>query len=176
VALLADHTTSYAHGAEQPLGLTLQYSGIGLWGRNYSVQGPTEVNYALLPHAGDWQAAGLWTAGAAWNEPLIARLGHSSGDSGTSEGTLLNIAHADWELTAARRRAGKTLIRLFNLSADDRPKTVSYGARASKIERVRLNGQAIEELPLRTDANGFSVFELALPSRGIGTLRITPDE
>ena len=53
VALLADHTTSYAHGAEQPLGLTLQYSGIGLWGRNYSVQGPTEVKLRLCsPTAG----------------------------------------------------------------------------------------------------------------------------
>ncbi|MGO8676150.1 MAG: glycoside hydrolase family 38 C-terminal domain-containing protein [Limisphaerales bacterium] len=176
VALLADHTTSYAHGAEQPLGLTLQYSGIGLWGRNYSVQGPTEVNYALFPHSGDWQAAGLWTAGAAWNEPLIARLGRASADSGTGESTLLNIARADWELTAARMRAGKILIRLFNPSADDRAKTVSYGARASRIELVQLNGRALKELPFRNDENGLSVFELALPSRGIGTLRITPIE
>jgi hypothetical protein len=105
---------------------------------------------------------------------LIARLGHSGVDSRTGERSLLNIAGADWELAAVRMRAGKILIRLFNPSADDRAKTISYGARASKIERVQLNGQALEELPLRHDANGFSVFDLALPSRGIGTLRITP--
>jgi alpha-mannosidase len=45
LALLSDHTTSYAHGTNYPLGLTLQYSGIGLWGRDYSLCGPTEVNY-----------------------------------------------------------------------------------------------------------------------------------
>ncbi|SPE60876.1 Glycosyl hydrolase 38 domain protein [Verrucomicrobia bacterium] len=174
VALLADHTTSYAHSAEHPLGLTLQYSGVGLWGRDYSVRGPTEVNYALLPHRGNWETAGLWTAGAAWNEPLIARLAPVSADSGASERTLLNIAHADWEVPAVRMSAGKILARLFNPSAEDRAKTVSCPAGALKIELVQLNGKALEELPLRKDTNGFSVFELALPSRGIGTLRITP--
>jgi alpha-mannosidase len=176
VALLADHTTSYSHGAGDPLGLTLQYSGIGLWGRNYSIEGPTEVNYALIPHNGDWQAANLWTAGASWNEPLIPRLGHSSPDSGASERILLDLGAAGWEIPAMQSSAGKILVRLFNPSADNGAKTISYGARASKIERVLLNGQALEELPLRTDANGLSVFELALPPRGIGTLRITMDE
>jgi alpha-mannosidase len=174
VALLADHTTSYTHSAEHPLGLTLQYSGVGLWGRDYSVRGPTEVKYALLPHTGNWETAGLWSAGAAWNEPLLARPGPASADSGASERTLLNIAHADWEIPAARMSAGKILVRLFNPSADDRAKTVSYGAGALKIELVQLNGKALKELALRKDTNGSSVFELALPSRGIGTLRITP--
>ena len=71
MALLADHTTSFAHGPDHPLGLTLQYSGVGLWGRNYSLRGPTEIRYGLLPHAGDWQKADLWTASTAWNEPLV---------------------------------------------------------------------------------------------------------
>lgn len=32
LALLSDHTTSYSYGADAPLGLTVQYSGNGLWG------------------------------------------------------------------------------------------------------------------------------------------------
>ena len=60
LALFADHTASYAHASDYPLGLTLQYSGAGLWGRDYWIQGPTEVKYALLPHAGNWEKANIW--------------------------------------------------------------------------------------------------------------------
>jgi alpha-mannosidase len=72
LALMTDHTTSYAHGAEHPLGLTVQYSGVGLWGRNYSLNGPTELNYAVVPHAGTWEDAEIERNNARWNEPLPA--------------------------------------------------------------------------------------------------------
>jgi alpha-mannosidase len=174
VALLSDHTTSYAHGADHPLGLTLQYSGVGLWGRDYSVRGPSVVKYALLPHAADRQSAALWTAGTAWNEPLVARLSPSSMATGASEKSLLTIDGADWEVPAMRASAGKILVRLFNPSSDARGRTVRYGAAASKVEMVQLDGQFIKELAVRKGARGEIVFELALPSKGIGTLRITP--
>ena len=126
VALLTDHTTSYAHGTEHPLGLTLQYSGVGLWGRNYSIQGPTKVEYALLPHAGDWQSADLWTAGTAWNEPLVARLSPHGAEAGSSELSLLTMEGAAWEVPTLRMSGGKVLVRLFNPSSDDRVRTVRY--------------------------------------------------
>jgi len=171
---LSDHTTSYAHGADHPLGLTLQYRGIGLWGRDYSVRGPTEVKYALLPHATDRQPAALWTAGTAWNEPLVARLNPSGAETGVSKSSLLTIDGADWEVVAMRVSAGRILVRLFNPSSDARGKTVRYGAPASKVEMVQLDGQLIRELAVRKGARGEAVFDLALPSKGISTLRITP--
>ena len=174
VALLSDHTTSYAHGADHPLGLTLQYRGVGLWGRDYSVRGPTEVKYALLPHAADRQSAAVWTAGTAWNEPLVARLSPSGVETGAGEKSLLTIDGADWEVPAMRVSAGKILVRLFNPSSDARGRIVRYGAPASKVEMVQLNGQFIKELTVRKGARGETIFELALPSKGIGTLRITP--
>jgi hypothetical protein len=132
------------------------------------------VKYALLPHAADRQSAALWTAGTAWNEPLVARLSPSSVATGASEKSLLTIDGADWEVPAMRASAGKILVRLFNPSSDARGKTVRYGAAASKVEMVQLNGQFIKELAVRKGARGEMVFELALPSKGIGTLRITP--
>ncbi|HEX4263226.1 MAG TPA: glycoside hydrolase family 38 C-terminal domain-containing protein, partial [Verrucomicrobiae bacterium] len=36
LTLMTDHTTSYAHGMDHPLALTLQYAGTGLWGRDYT--------------------------------------------------------------------------------------------------------------------------------------------
>ena len=49
LALLTDHTTTYAHGKDFPLALNVQYSGAGLWGRNHTLTGPTTINYALVP-------------------------------------------------------------------------------------------------------------------------------
>jgi alpha-mannosidase len=174
VALLTDHTTSYAHGTNHPLGLTLQYSGVGLWGRDYRIEGPTTVNYALLPHAGDWQTAGLWTASSAWNEPLVARLNPGGTEADANDNSLLTVTNARWEIPATRMSDGKTQVRLFNPSDDGRVKTVFFGAQASRVELVQLNGRVVKELPVRKGSQGRSVFELALPPMGIGTLRITP--
>jgi alpha-mannosidase len=174
VALLSDHTTSYAHGADHPLGLTLQYRGVGLWGRDYSVRGPTEVRYALLPHALDHQPAALWNAAMGWNEPLVARLIPSVAETGPSERSLLTVDGADWEVPTMRASVDNILVRLFNPSSEGRTRTVRYGAPASKIEIVQLNGQLIKELTARKSTPAETVFEVALPPKGIGTLRITP--
>jgi alpha-mannosidase len=72
MAIFTDHTTSYAHGKDFPLGLDIQYSGMGLWNRDHTINGPTTINYALVPHAGKWDKAGIQAESANWNEPLMA--------------------------------------------------------------------------------------------------------
>lgn len=37
IAVISDHVTSYSHGENFPLSLTVQYAGIGLWGRNFAL-------------------------------------------------------------------------------------------------------------------------------------------
>jgi alpha-mannosidase len=175
VALFIDHTTSYAHGQDDPLGLILQYRGVGLWGRNYAIQGLTTVKYALLPHAGNWRSAGLWNASAAWNEPLVARLYTAKSEAVERGQSLLTIDDADWEIPTTRMLDGNILVRFFNPTTDNRAKTVHFGSRVSKIEQVHLNGQVIKELPVRPDGDGRSSFELSLPPMGIGTVRISPE-
>ena len=49
LSLFTDHTTSYAHGKDFPLALNVQYAGKGLWGRDYIIDRPTEISYALIP-------------------------------------------------------------------------------------------------------------------------------
>ncbi|WP_432711708.1 glycoside hydrolase family 38 C-terminal domain-containing protein, partial [Pedobacter sp.] len=70
MSLFTDHTTSYAHGKNFPLGLTTQYAGYGLWGRNYTIKDATEIKYSLLPHVGNWQKAGVSYQNQKINEPL----------------------------------------------------------------------------------------------------------
>ncbi len=172
LALLTDHTTSYAHGPDQPLGLTLLYSGVGLWGRDYRVNGPTKVNYALVPHAGDWESAALWTENDAWNEPLIAQL--CPAETGPAAKSLLTMDRGGWEVPTMRLENGKVSIRLFNPSAQAAQRRLAYDGPASKVELVQLNGKVLREIPAKKDPAGRASFEVTLPHFGVGTLRITP--
>ena len=73
-----------------------------------------------------------------------------------------------------RAGAGGILVRLFNASTDSGPATIRYAGPASRVELVQLNGEKLEDLPTTKDAMGQTIFKLALPPLGIGTLRITP--
>ena len=174
VTLLTDHTTSYAHGPDHLLGLTLQYSGVGLWGRDYSLNGATEVHYALLPHAGDWQQANVWTAAKSWNEPLVAKLFQSNEPLAEPSRSLLKIDGGGWEIPTARLQDGKVFLRLFNPSTKASEKKIHYGGKISKAELVQLNGAVVRELNFKKPAASDAVFKVSLPAFGVGTLRITP--
>jgi alpha-mannosidase len=174
VALLTDHSTSYAHGSDYPLALTLQYSGVGLWGRDYSLDGATEVHYALLPHAGDWQEARVWTAASAWKEPLLAKLFQVNEPLPALDRSLLKIDADNWEIPTARLRGGKLFVRLFNPSTRAGETQIHYSGQISQAALVELNGEAVRELPIKQPDVNDAVFRVALPAFGIGTLRITP--
>jgi hypothetical protein len=173
VALFSDHTTSYTHDTNHTLGLTLQYAGVGLWGRNYPVQGATEIHYALLPHSGDWERAGVWNAAKSWNEPLMARTFRAEANAAAPSQSLLQIEGDGWEVPTARLSEGKVLVRLFNPSTKAATKVMHYNGPVSKVEQVKLGGQVLREITFKKIRNA-AVFEVTLPRLGVGTLRITP--
>ncbi len=69
----------------------------------YPDQGPHTIRYALLPHEGDWCAAGVDAAGQAFNLPLLA-LETPPGQPGTlpAAGSLLAVAPASVQLAAVK--------------------------------------------------------------------------
>jgi alpha-mannosidase len=174
LALLSDHTTSYVHGTNYPLGLTLQYSGIGLWGCDYSLRGPTEVKYALVPHVGDWEKAALWAADDGWNEPLRAEFCKSETTPALASRSLLSFDRDGWEVPAMRLENNEIYIRLFNASPEPAQRHLTYDGPVAKVESVRLNDELLREIPVTKDAAGRAHFALTLPRFGVGTLRITP--
>jgi alpha-mannosidase len=174
VMLLSDRTSSYSFGADQPLGLTVQYRGAGLWGRDYPLRGPTDLSYALLPHTGDWKTANLWLAASGWNEPLLAAVSRWNPAAHDGPHSLVSIDGGNWEVTSLRVQRKKVLIRFFNASADETPKSVRYNGPAAKIELVQLNGKTVRKLDWQKDGTGGVIFKLAMPHLGIATLQITP--
>ena len=169
LALFTDHTTSYIFGDGHPLGLTLQYSGSGLWGHDYKIEGPTEVSYAVMPHSGDWAAAKLWTAGESRNEPLLAALNVFEDAKPRS---FMAVGGGGFELVAAEFKGGDLYLRLFNARGGAAAKTVGLDCLADKIELVEFDGRVLADLDVRRDG-GKSFVKVAMPRFGIRTLKLS---
>lgn len=166
MALFADHTTSYAHGDNFPLGLTLQYSGHGIFYRNYTLDGPTEVKYALLPHKGKWQQAGLWAEATKWNEPLIAVAANSEGQR-----SLLQPENGV-EVSSLTVANNALLVRLFNAAAQTPTVKVYLGFKATTATQLELDGRKVKSLPIKTDKTGRKYIEVSIPLFGIRTIKL----
>lgn len=168
LALFSDHTTSYAHGKDFPLSLDVQYSGRGLWGVDYRIDGPTELSYAILPHRGDWRKARLWTRGEQMNEPLLAIV--TGGQA--AEQSFVSVEGNAYELSAMYCEGGSWMLRLFNAQGDaDEHDIVLHGTGLS-VELTELDGRTVKPLPVR-EKNGKSMFRLPIPRFGIRTLKVS---
>jgi alpha-mannosidase len=172
LALLTDHTTSYVHGEDHPLGLVLQYSGIGLWGRHYAIAGPTTVHYALVPHRGRWDQAEISGESAAWNEPLMAVLANSNGPTREGRQSMLELSGSGWEVTTMTVEGKSRFIRLFNAVGDDRAQRLSLDGRAANVSLVELNGNTRETLRATVTPDRRTTVELAIPRFGVRTIRL----
>jgi alpha-mannosidase len=171
LALLSDHTTSYVHGQEHPLGLTLQYSGIGLWGRRYRIDGPTRVRYALVPHVGDWKAAGISTESDQWNEPLITTMATSNQDAVPAPQSLIDLAGSGWALVSATFAENDLLVRLFNAEGSDAAHDIKLGIAADVAEWIELDGTPVQRAVMKSHADDTSIITVAIPRFGVKTLR-----
>lgn len=170
LALFSDHTTSYTHGDDFPIGLTLQYAGKGLWARDYRLDGPTEIRYALCPHAGSWHSAHIPSLSASWKQPpigVLARGGRSDSRA------IVDAGDCGWQIPAMFERDDALIVRLFNSHGDDLPHEVKFGFEAETIELVELDGRVLEKLKTTRNDTGHTAIQLQIPRFGIRTVRIS---
>ena len=165
LALFCNHTTSYSHGAGYPLGLTIQYSGPGLFGQGYAISGPTVVNYALFPHSGNWDKAGVWTEETKWNEPLMSMEGMGGVEAGRS---LLRPAKPGWEVSSVTVDGKDLIVRLFHAEGKDSIQRILPGFSFGKAILIGLDGREVRGLGLA----GKEVV-VAAPQFGIRTIKFT---
>ncbi|MBO9154746.1 glycoside hydrolase family 38 C-terminal domain-containing protein [Chitinophaga sp. GCM10012297] len=165
-AVFTDHTTSYVHGKGHPLGFTLQYVGRALWGRNYSVEGPTEVRYAIVPHGGEWDKGKISLEETRWCEPLTVAPSSNSGDF-----SLLTVKDDRWQVPAIMVDGNDLLIRLYNAAGDAKEQEIVFSGKAGSALLERLDGQVIKPLATR-QASGKTAIRLSMPRFGIRTIRL----
>ena len=178
LAVFTDETTSYDHGPGYPLALTVQYSGPGLFGRDYSITGPTKMDYAILPHAGRWDRAGIWTAGTRYNEPLLVKAGaeehHSHAQSPQNanfSGSLLRLANSGWEVSSITVSGTDLLVRLFNAEGKDSLQHIYPGFPVKAAYEIALDGHVIQPLDIKQDARGQLYIPITAPRFGIRTIK-----
>ena len=143
LAVFTDHIGAYDFGEGHPLSLTVQYSGFGLWGRDYRITGPTEMAFAFAPHAGTWEDAELEHLRMARAEPLVAVLA----DCATSPWSLLGLSNPGFEISSCRRIGDRTFeLRLYHASGSDDRCTVNFGFPVASISETDLRGWILRSL------------------------------
>lgn len=168
--LLTDHTTSYTHGEDFPLGFTVQYAGMGLFGMNYTVNDSTAIHYAWLPHAGDYTKAQTWDAATCWKEPLVVTP-CSDGNEKPPGDSLLQVQGKGWELTALTVSGKHLLARFFNAAGDAAPHTIVINRKLTHASIESLNGKTISAIPVVYKA-GKSSLSFGMPRGGIRTVKL----
>ncbi|MBE7170223.1 MAG: hypothetical protein INR73_06515 [Williamsia sp.] len=168
LALLTDQTTTYAHGENFPLGLNVQYSGAGLWGRNHTLTGSTEIRYALVPHAGKWDKAGIPTEVMNWNEPLLVSTKDAAGETMKS---LVDVSGTGLQVPTVLTEGNDLLVRLFNAEGDGKPKKIKIGGTAAGAALVELNGSVKESLGMQKGKTGTEL-TIGMPRFGLRTVRL----
>lgn len=170
VALFTDHTTSYMQHDDLPLGLTVQYVGKALWGRDYKIHGPTDIRYALFPHRGDWEKGLVQRESDAWNEPLIAAFTDvQAADQGRN---IIDIIDENLEISSAVMEDEALIVRFYNSSSVTKPQRIRWNCDVENIEQIDLNGDTVGDLPFQRMPDGQISVELLLPQFGFQTLRL----
>ncbi|WP_207513724.1 glycoside hydrolase family 38 C-terminal domain-containing protein [Longitalea luteola] len=167
LALFTDHTTTYAHGKGFPLGLNVQYSGAGLWGRDHPVTGTTEMKYALIPHKGKWDEGGISELAVHWNEPLVAL---PSSPVKTAERSLVDVTGTGYQVTAVLVEGDDLLVRLFNAAGNNKLQKIAFGGKATSARLEELNGAVKQHLKIHTGKT--TAIHLVIPRFGIRTIRL----
>ena len=169
LALLTDHTGAYSYGPGFPLSLTAQYSGVGLWGRNYALTAPLNMHYALLPHHGGYAAGEVEHASRCWNEPLV--VSQNAQPRHDRQASLLTIGGNGYEISSFRPLDGGWELRLYNANGDDAPHTVTLPFTGADVKETDLRGEVLQPTPTQS-GNGTTTFSVAMPRYAFRTFYI----
>jgi alpha-mannosidase len=161
LALFSDHTTSYSFGPHHPLALTVQYAGPGLWWRDYPLDGPSEIRYALVAHTGRWDEARLQRLIADWQEPLMIRHGKAAE-------AVNSYFQSPYRLLSVTQDGEALNFRLFNADGDSTQEKVHFNFEVAKAEIIDLNGNILQ--PLKVNSGDI---KMRMPRFGLRTIRVT---
>ncbi len=177
LAVFSDHTTAYTHGPQFPLSLVLGWGWEGgFWWGKRPLQGTTQIGYALVPHQGLWDEAGLWHDTAERHEPLVPFLLEGTPHGNPGARSLVRVDAPGVEVPSIQVESGRALVRLFNAEGPESEFAVSFQTRPSRVELVELSGRPVRELPVRRGSDGRYAVHLAVPRFGIRTLRCDLDQ
>lgn len=167
MAVFTDHTTSYAHGENHPLGITTLYSGQGLWGRDYKVTEATVMNYSLLPHEGTWDEVGLEIENEKIAEPLVVQT--LVNKPKTLVKSFAEVLSKDLIISSCSFRDDYMLMRIYNTGRDVSEGRIKLNFPVRDIDEINLDGSLVKNISTETDQQWL---HMKLNPFGFKTLKI----
>lgn len=173
LGLLTDHTGSYVHGSGCPTALTLQYSGPGLWGPDYTIEGPLDVNFALIPHVDSHGGAeSIADESDCFNEPLQVVMCGGSGKA--SDRSVLGGETPGYKLSSAvLEQDGSVTMRLYNSHASGCDAQVKINVPIEAVTETDLLGVPTADPVVKTGRHDARM-NVSLPVNGFRTYSIRP--
>lgn len=167
LTLFTDHTTSYLHGEDYPLGLTVQYSGTGLWSADYKITGKTAICYSLLPHRQRWDKSNISFENTRKQEPLA--ICNLPAEASCTAKSLLQLPDEGVVLSAAYYDGDDLIVRLFNEGTSGE-KRLLLSFVPQQAETIALNKEKTADCRIDRRESG-SEISLYIPSFGLRTIR-----
>ena len=122
-----------------------------------------------MPHAGEWDSAGIQEESAAWNEPLLCST-ENQRKSGSA--SYIDVSGTGYEISAAYMTDNGLVLRLFNASGDGDPVKVKFGFNPGSVSETDLSGN-VTGTPAVTRSGKTPEMEVAMPRFGIRTYLIS---
>ena len=174
LAIYCDHTNSYLFGRDYPLGLTLAYGGqSGFWWGNCVLDGMQETRYAIIPHAGKWDDAKLYSRFEEINEPFVSRT------FCTNENIKVEKAYSALELltpgvvlSSVTADKNRLLVRVYNAEGADGDIELQFGFEAKSVTAVSPDGTPGKSSPFTVDFSHNKAVIRNVPRFGIRTVAI----
>jgi alpha-mannosidase len=137
-------------------------TGLGL-GKTY------KLNYAVIPHAGDWRSGRPWRAGLEFNNPLIVRTVAPHPGELPAKWGLVEVPGADVVVSALKpSKAGGAVLRVYEAAGQPSPSVrANWNTNIGDVHEVNL----IED-PGRSIAAQRRSFEFDLKPYEIKTFRV----
>lgn len=114
--------------------------------------GDLEYNYALYPHAGDWEAGGVLQAAYQFKVDVKAIQGVTRDGQLPSTNSFFTISPAEKVMLSALKQAeeGKGLVlRLWNITAEGLNVTLSTSLPFKTVKSLRVDETAVADLVLQ---------------------------
>ncbi|RXZ80441.1 hypothetical protein EBB07_19000 [Paenibacillaceae bacterium] len=179
LAIYSDHTTSYGHSTDGPAHLTFAWGGdAGFWWGRCPLEGAQEMNYAILPHEGNWETAGLSTVSALLQEPLIGKMTFADRLDADPERSLVRLSDPVVEVSAFYMKDRRLQLRLFNGSAQARECVLYADEVLGEAQLVELDGTLIRALTSEAseEQSWGTGFKLSFAPFGLSTIAFLQDE
>ncbi|HUY13788.1 MAG TPA: glycoside hydrolase family 38 C-terminal domain-containing protein [Terriglobia bacterium] len=117
------------------------------------------LDYALVPHSGDWRAAHIYRAGLEFNNPLIAHLVPSHSGSLPKRWGSVEISPANVVLSAFKpSRSGGVVIRIYEASGTKTKATkIRFQSPIVAAEECNLLEQPIRKVAIQDNSLMFDM-------------------